>query len=106
MVDFNALRKEGKKGELDFPITEGEEYPSFKVRGRLRLSEDAADFFKDDEVGVSASNRIRGIVLHDILSKVEKASDLDNAVEYAKISGELTESEAEDAAEHLAKALA
>ena len=105
MVDFNALRKEGKKGELDFPITEGKEYPSFKVRGRLRLSEDAADFFKDDEVGVSASNRIRGIVLHDILAKVEKASDLDKAVEYAKISGELTESEAEDAAEHLAKAL-
>ena len=104
-VDFNALRKEGKKGTLDFPITAGEEYPSFKVRGRLRLSEDAADFFKDDEVGVSASNRIRGIILHDILSKVEKASDLDKAVEYAKISGELTESEANDVREHLTKAL-
>ena len=105
IVDFDALRKDVRKNACDFPITDGEEYPSFKVRGRLRLSEDAADFFKGDEVGVSASNRIRGIVLHDILSKVEKTADLKKAVDHANTSGELTDSEAKDVFEHLSRAI-
>ena len=105
IVDFEALRKVGKKAAQDFPVPAGEEYPSFKVRGRLRLSEDAADFFKDEEVGVSASNRIRGIVLHDILAKVEQADDLSRAVDHARMTGELTDEEAGAAMEHLSKAL-
>ena len=105
IVDFNALRKSEREKTSDFPIAEGGEYPSFKVRGRLRLSEDAADFFKEEEAGVSASNRIRGIVLHDILSKVELASDLKAAVDYALMSGELTLSESQIAYEQLSNAL-
>jgi hypothetical protein len=78
-------------------MTDGSEFPSFRVRGRLKLSADAADFFKEDEAGVSASNRIRGIVLHDILAQVKKPHDLRLAVEHARMSGELTAEEAESA---------
>jgi hypothetical protein len=75
------------------------------VRGRLRLSEDAADFFKDEDAGVSASNRLRGIVLHDILSQVSTASDLKKAVDYALMSGDLNADEARTAFGLLAGAL-
>ena len=60
---------------------------------------------KDEEVGVSASNRIRGIVLHDILAKVAQADDLSRAVDHARMTGELTDEEAGAAMEHLSKAL-
>ena len=105
MVDFNAMRKEERTHILAFPIKEGSEYPSFPVRGRLRLSEDAADFFKDEDAGVSASNRLRGIVLHDILSQVSTASDLKKAVDYALMSGDLNADEARTAFGLLAGAL-
>ena len=66
-------------------------------RGRLRLSADAADFFSEDgEAGISASGRIRGVVLHDILSRVVVPSDLDAAVDVSVSSGELTPAEADE----------
>jgi ATP-dependent exoDNAse (exonuclease V) beta subunit len=105
MVDFNAMRREDRSPVLAFPIKEGSEYPSFPVRGRLRLSEDAADFFKDEDAGVSASNRLRGIVLHDILSQVSNASDLKKAVDYAQMTGNLTADEARTAFGLLTEAL-
>lgn len=64
-------------------------YPSYplnpeidgKVKNRLMFSADSSDFFSPDgEVGVHASARLRGIVLHDILSKVIVPEDLDSAV--------------------------
>ena len=105
MVDFKEFAKEEKSLVTDFCMTEGEEYPSFKVRGRLRLSEDSADFFKGDSAGISASSRIRGVVLHDILSRVNVASDLRSAVDHAVMSGDLSASEADSAFELLSGAI-
>ena len=105
MVDFQSMRKESGTRIMTFPISEGSEYPSYRVRGRLRLSEDAMDFFHEDEAGVSASNRIRGIVLHDILSHVRTSEDLGKAVDHARMSGDLTGDEAETARELLTAAL-
>ena len=105
MVDFNAMRKSSTGKVADFPISEGSEYPSFEVKGRLRLSEDAADFFLEDTAGVSASSRIRGIVLHDILAQVDRYSDLRPAVDHAVMSGHITSSEGEVAFMLLSDAL-
>lgn len=121
MVDFAALRKEDKSQVLDFPIVSGEEFPSIPLnptlseddeevdireRGRLKFSADSLDFFSEDQAGVSSSNRIRGIVLHDILSEVKLPEDIPAAVAYAKHCGLLTPEEAELALTHLTDAVA
>ncbi len=78
-------------------------YPSYPLNGRLRLSADAADFFGEEgAVGVGASERLRGIVLHGILSKVCVPEDLPGAVNEALTSGALSGPEAEEAREWLA----
>lgn len=120
MVSFNDLRKKDESEYKDFPITEGGEFPSIplnipneeeseetdvRVRGRLKFSADSLDFFKDDQTGVSASNRIRGIVLHDILSKVNVPSDVPGAVSQAQQNGLLTLEEASIAEQQLISAL-
>ena len=71
-------------------------YPSFLPDdgGRLRVSADASDYFGGDgTVGLSASERIRGIVLHGILSSVKVPSDLPGAVEKAVSDGIVPASE-------------
>lgn len=63
--------------------------------GRLRFRSDAADFFRiGSEPGIGSSPRLRGIVLHDILSRVQVPSDLSSAVEAALIAGDLDSSDA------------
>ena len=113
MVDFNAFRDEREPDAMTFGMS-GDGYPSYPLnpelvsdegevidvfeRGRLRLSDDARDFFSEDgDAGVAASNRIRGVVLHDILSRVEDASDLQESVALAVLSGDLSEDEAVEA---------
>lgn len=60
-------------------------------RGRLRINADAADFFNaDGEAGSAASQRMKGIVLHDILASVTIPSDLDSAVEGALLAGNIS----------------
>ena len=67
-------------------------------RGRLKFSADALDFFSQDgETGVEASNRIKGVVLHDILARVTVPADLDKSVRKAVLNGELTESQGQEA---------
>lgn len=119
MVDFAALRKTGESLEETFPIVCGQEFPSIPLnqfmsddedvdvreRGRLKFSADSLDFFKDDQAGVSASNRIRGIVLHDILAQVMMPEDIPFAVDSARQNGYLTEEEAGVALEHLTAAV-
>ena len=123
MVDFNEFRDEKQSEAIPFDISCGDRYPSFPLnpelvsdegevldvleRGRLRLSEDAHDFFSEDgEAGVSASNRIRGVVLHDILSHIENVADVDAAVDQAVNSGNLSQPEAEEARILLAERIA
>lgn len=89
-------------------------YPSWPLnpddpmsQGRLRFKADALDFFsKDGLVGAGASGRLRGIVLHDILSRVEVPSDLEASVEVALSSGEISAEEGEKAYALLADRIA
>ncbi len=74
-------------------------YPSWPIEGRLTFSKDSSDFFSEDGcVGVSASRRLNGIVLHGILAQVIAPDDLDDAVQNAVSSGLLSSDEAVDAA--------
>ncbi len=67
-------------------------YPSGSGN-RLKFSPEAADYFGEDgSYGAEASHRIRGNVLHRILSLVVVAEDVPAAVEAAVLSGELPRS--------------
>ncbi len=98
-----AFRKAGKKPKTyskDFSQTAlPSAYPSWPAdSSRLRIDRDAADFFSaDGTVGTDASRRLRGIVLHNILSSVVVPADLDKAVRSAVESGELTEAQSGEA---------
>ena len=91
MYDFGAMaRKAGPAA----PLRTG--YPSFAAgdRGRLKFSRDAADYFGPDGlVGPDASNRLRGLVLLDILASVTVPGDLPCAVDRAVASGELPQAD-------------
>jgi ATP-dependent exoDNAse (exonuclease V) beta subunit len=72
------------------PIEAG--YASFPADSgsRLKFSPEAADYFgADGSTGLEASRRIRGTVLHGILSRVLTPADLPAAVAAAIASGEL-----------------
>ena len=87
MYDFGSLERQAGPAA---PLETG--YPSFPAgdRGRLKFSRDAADYFGPDGlVGPDASNRLRGLVLHDILSSVMVPIDLPRAVDRAVAAGEL-----------------
>lgn len=112
LVDFASFRKDDETGLIRFDVTSGEEYPSYPLntekvegedgeqvdvreRGRLKFSADSVDFFSEDgHVGIAASNRIRGVVLHDILADIVVPADLDKAVRKAVDAGEITSGEA------------
>ena len=110
MVCFGEHRKHGNE-TATFDISGHDELPSIALnpqpgdsdedvreRGRLKFTADALDFFsKDGETGVSASNRIKGVVLHDILAHVNVPEDLEGAVRQAVQAGELTVAEADEA---------
>ena len=86
---------------VSFPLNPepGDENEDVRERGRLKFSTDSLDFFSDEgQTGVSASNRIRGVVLHDILSRVRTVGELEDAVAASVMNGELRDDEAEEAA--------
>ena len=82
------------------------EYPSFEinrqapddgscVKKRLVLAADDADYFSEEgSVGLYSSGRLRGVILHRILSSVYSAGDLAAAVAEAVAAGLLSESDA------------
>ena len=106
MPDFSKLRKTGQSDEL-FVVSAGNGYPSIPLnpqigdeecdvreRGRLKFSADSLDFFSEDgEAGIDASNRIKGIVLHDILATVVTPEDLESAVSEALYDGLITDAQ-------------
>ena len=107
IVDFAAFRKTEENPVELFPMGSSGEYPSISLnpqegdasadvreRGRLKFSADSLDFFSEDgQAGVSASNRIKGVVLHDILSSIVSVEDMDAAVGAAVASGVLATDE-------------
>lgn len=119
MVCFGEHRKHGNE-TATFDISGHDELPSIALnpqpgdseedvreRGRLKFTADALDFFsKEGETGVSASNRIKGVVLHDILAHVNVPEDLESAVRQAVHAGELTGTEADEAYRLLSERIA
>ncbi len=110
IVDFAGLRREGDDGPEAFAIADADELPSIPLngdgdgendvreRGRLKFTADSIDFFSEEgEAGISASNRIKGVVLHDILARIEKPEDLEEAVHQSLMSGDITPEEANEA---------
>ena len=76
---------------------DGEPVPAGE-RGRLKFRTGAADFFSDDgKAGADASRRLKGIVLHDILSRVTVPEDLRKAVDVSLYDGDLDAGGAEEA---------
>lgn len=83
-------KKEAESDMLSLPA----DFCSWPMRGRLRFNADSSDFFNDEgSAGVSASRRIKGIVLHDILAQIAVKSDLDAAVGRAVVAGVLSADE-------------
>ena len=90
--DFCRMERPAPAQEIAFPMA----FRSYPLAGRLRLSADASDFFSSDgNAGISASKRLSGIVLHDILAAVRRPSDLRAAVDAAVSDGRLTAEEGE-----------
>ena len=80
-----------------WPLNPQEELEDIPVgeRGRLKFNADASDFFNEDgSAGLAASQRIKGIVLHDILAKVSVPEDLGAAVDAAVAGGTLSSEDA------------
>ena len=91
----SGYRKQVRMAEVD------SSYPSYPMDdSRLRIDMDAADFFLKDE---SEHNRLRGIVLHNILSRVTVEEDLAEAVNAALEGGELTREESSAASRLLSR---
>ena len=118
MPEFNAFRKVAKSDTMPLLVSDGDEYPSVPlnfetsdaqvdvcVRGRLKFTSDALDFFREDTPDMSQSKRVRGVVLHDILSRVVVPEDLEQSVMYSFHQGEITEDEAVQVRELLTGAL-
>ena len=107
MVDFGSFRKGVDGGVHDFAMAPDNEYPSIALnigeddpladvreRGRLKYSADSIDFFSEEgEAGISASNRIKGVVLHEILSRMTLSEDLERSVRQSYESGDIAEEE-------------
>lgn len=86
-------------------------YPSWRINPegepmRLLLNRESSDFFSEDgRVGGEASARLRGIILHDILSAVSRPEDLKTAVNRAVADGAIDEKEALEAEKLLSNRL-
>ena len=103
LVDFDAMRKSDASDSHEFPAGD-DKYPSYSLNPglRLKLSADALDFFAEDgTAGVEASNRIKGVVLHDIMAGIRVSSDVDREVDAACASGNLSY----DQADHMTELL-
>ena len=116
MVDFKGHRKSSKKGVEAFVVQCGDVLPSIPLnpvaensevdvreRGRLKFSAESLEFFLDDS---AKSNRLKGVVLHDILSRIITVEDLHESVVASVMSGDLTEQEAQEAEMMLASRIA
>lgn len=95
-------------GFPSYPLnySEGGEEEDVRIRGRLKFRSDAVDFFSTEgEAGIVASARLKGIVLHKVLSMCRVAADLPRALDSACASGLLEKGMRAEYGEFLAKAL-
>ena len=81
-MTFCSWPLNSQEEDVDAPVNE---------RGRLKFNADATDFFTEEgSAGIDASQRFKGIVLHDILAGVCLPEQLDGAVDLAVASGTLS----------------
>lgn len=102
--DFTQLKRASAQVE-ELPLG----YASYPADSgsRLRFSPEAADYFGPEGLtGPAASSRIRGNVLHGILSSVTVPEDLPGAVEAAILNGDLPLSMKEETLRLLSERLA
>lgn len=117
MPDFSAYRKPASTDVLPLMINPGEEYPSVPLnigqedpdadvceRGRLKFTADALEFFKEDSAK-DVSRRLRGVVLHDIMSRVVLPEDLEKSVQRALLDGDISSDERDEVMSVLACAV-
>jgi hypothetical protein len=85
----------------------GAEDPDVEVceRGRLKFTADALEFFKPEQDGGTSSKRLKGVVLHNILSRVALPEDLEKSVRKACLEGEISEEQHDEVMEILEKAV-
>ena len=116
VVDFCKHRKNDDVEVMAFPMTGGDILPSIplnpsvddtgldvKERGRLKFSCDSLEFFMDAAAeGAASTNRLKGVVLHEIMSRVNSLSDLHDSVQAAVLAGDISPEEATEAEELLA----
>ena len=118
MPDFNAFRKVDQSDIKPFEVVDGDEYPSVPLnfesgdaevdvceRGRLKFTADALEFFKDDNHKISHSKRLRGVVLHEVLSRVVVPEDLEKSLMNSYHQGDMTYEETSQAREMLSRAI-
>jgi len=120
-VDRAWFEKKAEDAELipapypSYPLNDGEDQAFDEngdplpcgERGRLKFNSGAADYFGEDgSVGIDASPRVRGTVLHGILSRVVTPEDLPGAVRESVVKGELPPAQEEDTLHLLSDAIA
>lgn len=99
---FNFAEK--AKTEKEIPLDFSSKYESIPIDNRLATSTDVWEFFAGEEVeNYENSPRLRGVVLHDILSQIDNAQQIDDAVEAAYRDGQITAPQAADTRELLHK---
>ncbi len=98
MYDFraDASGKDSQAGESLQGGSIEAEYKTWPLRGRLRIGGDAAELFGRSDGDEALPARLKGIVMHKILSDVSVASDLPSAVERAVAGGLVAPSESQD----------
>ncbi|MCR5003010.1 MAG: UvrD-helicase domain-containing protein [Bacteroidales bacterium] len=95
-LDKNAFDKAVEDKDEDIKPIESD-YSSFELGNRLRCGSAFEDFFDDKgNTGYSASGRLKGITMHEILASVIRPSDLEKAVSSKKKAGLLNDAEAEE----------
>ena len=106
----NPIRENAPSAPAAAEATENEipfSYISIPIGDRLKTSSEAGDFFGEDgSVGAAASPRRNGIALHGILSSVQTAGDLQEAVDAAVMNGVLNPTEGDEALELLSSRIA
>lgn len=76
------------------------------ILSRLKFRSETSDFFSEDgKVGIDASARRRGNIMHKILSLVNSIDELHNAVTESEISGEIDSIHSREIYEFLEKAI-
>lgn len=86
--DFSGMERKKDSRAESFPAS-FDSFPMNPEGGRARFvqSGEARDFFGPDGVSSKAEDKYSGIVLHGILSKVNRYSDLDTAFNTAVLDG-------------------